>query len=115
MFTPKTSGGYDVRTILPPPSSTQGTVTGTVLDARGQPVAGAEVEVLCSHATRFGALTNTDMQGRYVFLNVPCGGKIIVRVKKHGNEVGQGVGEINKDTASITINVRPSPQGPAKH
>src|SRR6185295_2355762 len=45
VFTWNAGGGYDVRTILPPPSSNHGTVTGTVLNANGQAVAGAEVEV----------------------------------------------------------------------
>lgn len=115
VFTPKAGGGYDVRTILPPPSSSHGTVTGTVLDAKGQPVSGAEVEILSSRASWFHAMTNTDAQGRYVFSDVPCGGKIIVRAKKRGSEIGQGVGEMPDGRVSININVRPSPPGPPKN
>ena len=114
VFAPKPTGGYDVRTTLPPPSAKQGTVTGTVWDANGQPVTGAEVEILSSRAMWFHALTNTDAQGRYVFSKVPCGGKTIVRVKKRGNEVGQGVGEMPDSAGSVTINVRPLPKGAAK-
>ena len=78
-------------------------------------MAGAEVEVMSSRAPSFRARTNTDSQGRYVFPNVPCGGKIILRAIKHGNQVGQGVGEMYDGQGSVTINLRPVASGPPKN
>lgn len=114
VFTRNAGGGYDVRTILPPPSSNHGTVTGTVLDASGKAVGGAEVELLSSRAPILQTRANTDAQGRYIFHDVPCGGKIILRARKSGNEVGQGVGEIYTCPGSVTINIRPVPLGSTK-
>ncbi len=114
VFTPRPGGGYDVRTILPLISSNHGTVSGQVLDANGQPLARAEVEILSSQAPKFRALINTDSQGRYVCANVPCGGKIMVSVTKRGNMVGQGAGEMLNSQEIVRIDVQPSPPGPLK-
>ena len=115
IFTPNAGGGYDVRTILPPDSSNHGTVTGTVLDANGQPVAQAEVEILSSRTPRFRAVVNTDSRGRYSCPNVPCSGKITVRATKRANTVGHGVGEMLYGAESVRIDVRSLPPGPTKH
>ncbi len=115
LFTPNASGGYDVRTILPASMPNHGAVLGTVRDAAGAPMRNAEVEVLSSRAPAFRAVTNTDAQGRYVFANVPCGSKIMVRSSKPGSADAHGVGEMPVGVGSVTIDLQPPPAGPAKN
>src|SRR6266571_4018406 len=61
---------------------TSGTIQGTVLDANGAAVAGADVEVK-NVDTNFVRTTSTDEEGRFVALQLPPG-RYTVTVTKTG-------------------------------
>jgi hypothetical protein len=86
-----------------------------VLDGNGQPVSRVEVEVSATRAPRFRAQINTDAQGRYTCPGVPSAGKIMVKAKKRGKDIGHGTGEANNGASSVTINIRPTIPGPTKN
>jgi hypothetical protein len=115
LFTPRVGGGYDLRTALPQSISNQVTVLGMVLDANGRPVGHIEVEVSASRAPHFRAQINTDAQGHYSCPNVPGMGKIKVKAKKRGKDIGNGVGEAINGATSVTINIRPPIPAPPKN
>lgn len=115
IFTPKPSGGYNVRTILSTAPALSSLVTGgpqsmTLAERRDAALSGAvktpnmktsapksttvnlanaEVMVTSSSDTNYIGMTNTDPQGQFTLNGVPAGG-INVVVRRHGRIVAQG-------------------------
>jgi hypothetical protein len=119
LFTPRTGGGYSVRTILPSPGSPNIQVSGGPVDSRtvvsaldAEPevihlqlkavaernafaatatrdYSNAEVEVTASTDVKYKGTTNTDRSGNFSIGNVPRGG-INVTVKRKGAVLGNG-------------------------
>lgn len=116
VFTPTENHGYNVRTVLPPPSTPSTTVSGAVAASapqaaptqlrasalrQGRPVTGsalanAEVHITSSGNPHYRGMTNTDAQGRFTLTGVPPGG-ISVEVWRNGALLARGSGISNPD------------------
>ncbi len=116
IFTPNSTGGYNVRTILPPAAAPSSLVTGgPSAEPASQPsslragtrnataemapapqaeavdLSNAEVIVTSSSDNTYTGMTNTDSQGRFSLNGVPAGG-ISVVVRRKGQIIAQGAG-----------------------
>lgn len=111
IFTPIADGGYNIRTILPPPLAPStilsGAVTATTPQVAptqlrasalrqgraltGSALANAEVHVSSSGNPHYRGMTNTDAQGRFTLAGVPPGG-ISVEVWRNGTLLARGSG-----------------------
>ncbi len=97
-------------TALPPST---GSITGTVRDAAGAPIAGATVDLI-SGTTKLGS-TTTDAQGHFAFANVAAGTYDVVAYKS-GYDAGSAQVTVvggQTATASVHLNIVPVPPPPA--
>jgi len=112
IFTPRTGGGYNVRTVLQPPPSgmlqvngapagTSGAsalrVTPNAINALAQNVfAKAEVEVISSADGKYRGMTNTDHRGAFTIRGVPPGG-VSITLRHKGDIVGVASGVLRPE------------------
>jgi hypothetical protein len=134
LFTPRTGGGYNMRSILPAavggslqlngsPAGTaaviaaQSTRTPKEVNVQAQNVfAKAEVEVRSSGDVKYRGMTNTDHRGVFTLRNVPPGG-ISVTLRHKGEIVGTAAGvwlpetgkakTLNLEVKSVIQDVKP--------
>jgi len=89
----------------------KGTVSGTVVDSRKNPVSGATVSL--SSASIFGgsSTATTDGVGRYSFSNVFVGRFNVVASSSVLRQGGQNSGKIDSDAQSVTADITLGPSG----
>gem|GEM_PF-1526423 len=127
IFTPRSDGGYNVRTILQPAAA--GTLqlsggpagvvasglrlTTTSADERNAAAqnvfAKAEVEIISSGDVKYRGMTNTDHRGAFSMRNVPPGGVTVV-LRKKGDVVGVASGVLRPEAGkpnAYTLGVQP--------
>jgi hypothetical protein len=122
VFTPKASGGYDMR-VIPPPGTGQetshgtasgpnapvlgGTAQGLVIGPDARPLAGVELLVTCSCDLAYEGRTMTDQHGRYALSGIPIGGGVNIVAVVDGVVVARGGSLLREESEHMTIDVQP--------
>jgi hypothetical protein len=134
IYTPKPTGGYNVRTLLQTAASHNSIISGgptggstnavlptltarvaSTAPATQAAFANAEVTVKSSGDAKYIGMTNTDAQGNFEISGVPPGG-ISVTVTRGGQVIGQGAGLFSggpfttQRALSIGISAPPAPK-----
>lgn len=90
---------------------TDASVAGRVLDAQGQPLPGASIEIR-NVGTGYTAAGTSRTNGRFIFLHLPLGGPYRVSVRRLGlrAQVQEGFRLTQGDRAELTFRLEPAVQ-----